>query len=107
MPAAPTSTCANSLLAVPKSNLLTAKEQAMSRNQKILAGMIAADAIRAAQRGPTASPHQQLMCAMEEAIADARERRDRLAKADGAGSEDYLRINAQIARWEAARRNNR
>jgi hypothetical protein len=47
------------------------------------------------------------MSAVEDAIADARERRDALVSEGGAGSEGYLKINAQIARLEAARRSNR
>ena len=79
----------------------------MTHNQKILARMVAVGAVEAARRGPQSSPINQLMVALEEAIGDARDRRDSLVAAGGAGSQAYLQLNEQIARWESARRNNR
>ena len=69
--------------------------------------MLATNAIEAARRGPQPSPFEQLMVAIEDAIADAHERRDLLVAAGDAGSQAYLQINEHIACWESARRSNR
>lgn len=79
----------------------------MSQNQAILARMLALCAIDDACRGPQLSPFDQLMAALEDAISDARDRRDSLVAAGDAGNHAYLKINDQIACWESARRNNR
>ena len=79
----------------------------MPTNREILARMQAAHAIGVAQRGPQPSPQDKLMAAVEEAIADARRRRQTVVAEGGAGTKQYLVINEQIARWESARRNNR
>lgn len=72
-------------------------------NQEVLARMFAMSVVEQARRGPQPSPVEQLMDAVEEALADARRRRDFLE----AGTQAYLKANDQIARWEAARRSNR
>ncbi|MDR6397922.1 hypothetical protein ACTOWA_00525 [Herbaspirillum seropedicae] len=76
----------------------------MSWNQEIVAQMRAQHAIANARLGPQPSSQARLMLALEEAISDARRRREKLGVV---GSEEYLQINAQIARWEAAWRYNR
>jgi hypothetical protein len=79
----------------------------MSKNSMILAKMGAIMALRKAKIGPQPAPFAQLMTAVEDAIADGRQRRDDLA-ADGlAVTQKYLQLNAQIVRWEAARNTNR
>ncbi len=75
----------------------------MSHNKEILARMLAMTVVQQARRGPQPSPVEQLMAAVEDALADARQRRDFLE----AGTLAYLQANEQIARWETARRNNR
>lgn len=75
----------------------------MFHNRKLLARMLAMTVVEQARSGPQPSPVEQLMAAVEDAIADARQRRDLLE----AGTQAYLKINEQIARWEAARRKNR
>ncbi len=79
----------------------------MLNNQMILARMCAAHAIEVARRGPQASPHQQLLEAVNDAIDDARQRRDQLAATGHAGSAEYMQISAKIARWTSAWRSNR
>lgn len=69
--------------------------------------MFALSAIDGARRGPQPTPCSQLMVALEEALADARERLDALVSAGDAGSSAYLKLNERIARWESARRANR
>lgn len=75
----------------------------MSHNQKTLARMLAITVVERARRGPQQSPVEQLLAAVEDAIADARQRRDSLE----AGTQAYLQVNEKIARWETARRVNR
>jgi len=75
----------------------------MTHNQEILARMFAMTVVERAKRGPQPSSVEQLMVAVEDAIADARKWRDFLE----AGTQAYLRLNEQITRWEAARRSNR
>lgn len=75
----------------------------MSQNREILARMFAMAAVEHAKSGPRPSPVEQLMVAVEEAIDDARRRRDLVE----AGTQAYLLLNEQIVRWEAARRSNR
>lgn len=79
----------------------------MSKNQETLARMFALSAIDGARRSPRPTPSAQLLAALEEALADARERRHALVAAGDAGSHAYLKINEQVARWESARRANR
>lgn len=93
--------------AVESLGTTTEREQVMSHNQNVLAKMLAIFAVRKAQTGVQLSPHLKLMSALEEAICDARARRDAISAEGGAGSVQYLHLNDQVARWEAASRQNR
>ena len=75
----------------------------MSSNQETLARMFAMTVVEQARRGPQPSLFEQLMDAIEDAIAEARKRRDALQP----GTQAYLQVNEQITRWESAWRNNR
>ena len=76
-------------------------------NQMILAEIHVKQALHRMRVGHQSNPLSDLVCAVEEAIAEARHRCLMLVSAGQVGTVEHLRLNEQIARWELARRRNR
>lgn len=82
-------------------------ERSISANQRILAKMKTLEVIDRVRYLSRPSAQQQLLTAIEEAIADARRRQSALELLGQAGTGEYLNLCTSIARWEEARRRNR
>lgn len=79
----------------------------MTRNQELLAQMVAHQAVHRASRAHLPSPQHRVMEALSEAIDSKRSEVQVLAVAGRFETDTYLQAKAQLARWTEAWNSNR
>jgi Spy/CpxP family protein refolding chaperone len=79
----------------------------MTRNQNILATIVATQAVQKASRAHLPSPQARVMDALQDAIDSKRNELQRLIVSGNFDTETYRTAKAQLATWTEAWNSNR